>query len=169
MSAAIVYSIVFTIIGIFAVCGSRSTFSFVLSATIVAITGHYAYHYRALDGVFDLFTTSPILALLSAVLYFVIGGAYVLFFRYGAFLSDHTDELEREISQTTRFDATDSKLHPSKNVDMILRWIAYWPINGAYQGIRRPVEYASRKTFNFVVNGLNRTIEEKVSSIRKEN
>lgn len=113
--------------------------------------------------------------LAGIVVYFIIGGLYVVVWRYYAWLKDRSSEMKRdysEFSKDTRNDKyttedemqnafLDSDVYkkrysPSSIYSTIISWIVWWPFSLAYHLLHRPIRYLYTTIYNNIVTVLSK-------------
>lgn len=170
-----VFIIAMVIWAAFCVEDERVSVSIFGTALLVAIIlGASQYFYGFVNTLYALVLANPILILGFVAAYFVIGALYVLFWRYQAYLEDHSDGIktcfknwkrtnqieksgipEHEIKQSfIESDYYAQAYGPGKKKSLITTWILWWPLSLTYHISYRPVKYICEKIYEYIAKWL---------------
>lgn len=131
-----------------------------------------------------MFTLNPLLLLGLFIVYFLVGGLYVLLWAWPEWLEDRRDDIKMRFdlykdvmikrdrhddsqSQLTVETFLESKTYSgqfwaSNNKSMIVMHIIMWPFDMAWELLNRPIRWAYNSVYNLIINGLNHVTRNKI-------
>lgn len=159
----------------------KSIFGSLAIVGVIAWSANYFYGFWAAFAAFV--AANPFVVALLVFGYFIIGAAYVAFWRYQSHLEDHSDDINDNFKEFKRRELENSKdrktgeirnprteaelkeqffdssahvreYGPMANKTRITNWILWWPLSALYHITYRPVRAITNRIYNMLTNRL---------------